>query len=111
MSAKILFHKLHLWAALSLIALSAYSCSEPASPYGQTDITLEALDASCTEVWLELKFSNLTHLANLAIQKDGKDYHRILSLNRDTLLVFEDLEPSANYSFRQLSATRGRMIK
>ncbi|MCC6550429.1 MAG: hypothetical protein IT279_10200 [Ignavibacteriaceae bacterium] len=60
MTAKILLHKLHSWAALSLIALFAYSCSEPASPFGQTDITLTALDASCTEVWLELNFRNLT---------------------------------------------------
>ncbi|MCC6550926.1 MAG: hypothetical protein IT279_12750 [Ignavibacteriaceae bacterium] len=70
MTAKILLHKLHLWAALSLFALSAYSCSEPASPFGQTEITLEALDASCTEVWLELKFSNLTCPTFVAIQKD-----------------------------------------
>ncbi|MCC6550005.1 MAG: hypothetical protein IT279_08050 [Ignavibacteriaceae bacterium] len=42
MTAKIILHKLHFWAALSLIALSAYSFSEPASPYGQTDITLTA---------------------------------------------------------------------
>lgn len=66
------FYKLLSWAALSLIALTAYSCSEPASPFGQTEITLEALDASCTEVWLELKFSNLTEPAIVAIQKDGK---------------------------------------
>ncbi|MBV6512909.1 MAG: hypothetical protein FMNOHCHN_02427 [Ignavibacteriaceae bacterium] len=100
--------QLHLWAALSLIALSAYSCSEPASPYGQTDITLTALDASCTEVWLELKFSNLTQPANVAIQMDGKDHLRLLSLNRDTFLVFEDLEPSANYSFRAIIRYEGK---
>ncbi|QOJ29530.1 MAG: hypothetical protein HRU80_11855 [Ignavibacteriales bacterium] len=100
--------QLHLWAALSLIALSAYSCSEPASPYGQTDITLTALDASCTEVWLELKFSNLTQPANVAIQMDGKDHLRLLSLNRDTFLVIEDLEPSANYSFRAIIRYEGK---
>ncbi|MCC6550716.1 MAG: hypothetical protein IT279_11665 [Ignavibacteriaceae bacterium] len=60
------------WAALSLFALSTTSCSEPASPFGQTDITLTSLDGSCTEVWLELKFSNLTEPAIVAIQKDGK---------------------------------------
>ncbi|MBV6510557.1 MAG: hypothetical protein FMNOHCHN_00032 [Ignavibacteriaceae bacterium] len=42
MTAKILLHKLQLLAALSLFALSTYSCSEPASPFGQTDITLTA---------------------------------------------------------------------
>lgn len=74
MPAKIFLQKLHLWAALSLFALSNYSCSEPASPFGQTDITLTTLDASCTEVWLDLKFINLTQPANVAIQKDCKDY-------------------------------------
>ncbi|MBV6511101.1 MAG: glucosyl transferase [Ignavibacteriales bacterium] len=108
MSAKTPLHKLQLWAALSLFALSAYSCSEPASPFGQTAITVEALDASCTEVWLELKFSNLTQPADVAIQKDGKDYHRILSLNRDTLLVFEDLVPSTNYSYRAIIRHEGK---
>ncbi|MCK6615173.1 MAG: glucosyl transferase, partial [Ignavibacteriaceae bacterium] len=108
MSAKILLSKLLFWAALGIFTLGAYSCSEPASPYGQTDITLTALDASCTEVWLELKFSNLAQPANVAIQKDGKDYHRILSLNRDTLLVFEDLEPSTNYSFRAIIRYEGK---
>ncbi|GMU87340.1 MAG: hypothetical protein AMXMBFR48_25810 [Ignavibacteriales bacterium] len=102
------FYKLLSWAALSLIALSTYSCSEPASPFGQTEITVEALDASCTEVWLELKFRNLTQPADVAIQKDGKDYHRILSLNHDTLLVFEDLEPSTNYSFRAIIRYEGK---
>ncbi|QOJ27372.1 MAG: glucosyl transferase [Ignavibacteriales bacterium] len=103
-----IFFNILVLAALSLIALTATSCSEPASPYGQTEITLEALDASCTEVWLELKFNNLTQPAKVAIQKDGKDYHRILSLNRDTLLVFEDLEPSANYSFRAIIRYEGK---
>ncbi|MBV6513089.1 MAG: hypothetical protein FMNOHCHN_02615 [Ignavibacteriaceae bacterium] len=65
-----ILNQLLFWAALSLIALTAYSCSEPASPYGQTDLTLEAVDASCTEVWLELKFSNLTCPTFVAIQKD-----------------------------------------
>ncbi|MBV6513092.1 MAG: hypothetical protein HRU80_03935 [Ignavibacteriales bacterium] len=104
----ILLYKLLFWAALSLIALSTYSCSEPASPFGQTDITLSALDASCTEVWLELKFSNLSQPADVAIQKDGKDYLRLLSLNRDTLLVFEDLEPSTNYSFCAIIRHEGK---
>ncbi|MCK6614924.1 MAG: hypothetical protein L6Q47_11855 [Ignavibacteriaceae bacterium] len=108
MPVRVIHTKLLFWAALSLIAFSNYSCSEPASPYGQTAITLEALDASCTEVWLELKFSNLTQPADVAIQKDGKDYHRILSLNRDTLLVFEDLEPSTNYSFRAIIRHEGK---
>ncbi|MCK6615916.1 MAG: glucosyl transferase [Ignavibacteriaceae bacterium] len=99
---------LYMVAAMGIITLSSYSCSEPASPYGQTAITLEALDASCTEVWLELKFSNLTQPADVAIQKDGKDYHRILSLNRDTLLVFENLEPSTNYSFRAIIRYEGK---
>ncbi|QOJ30336.1 MAG: glucosyl transferase [Ignavibacteriales bacterium] len=102
MPVRVIHIKLLFWAAMGLITLSSYSCSEPASQYGLTEITLEALDASCTEVWLELKFNNLTQLANVAIQKDGKDYHRILSLNRDTLLVFEDLEPSTNNSFRAI---------
>ncbi|MBV6510701.1 MAG: hypothetical protein FMNOHCHN_00178 [Ignavibacteriaceae bacterium] len=108
MPVRVIHIKLLFWAAMGLITLSSYSCSEPASPYGQTAITLEALDASCTEVWLELKFSNLTQPANVAIQKDGKDYHRILSLNRDTLLVFEDLEPSTNYSFRAIIRHEGK---
>ncbi|MCK6615174.1 MAG: hypothetical protein L6Q47_13120 [Ignavibacteriaceae bacterium] len=102
MPVRVIHIKLLFWAAMGFITLNSYSCSEPASPYGQTEITLTALDASCTEVWLELKFSNLTQPADVAIQRDGKDYHRILSLNRDTLLVFEDLEPSTNYSFRAI---------
>ncbi|MCC6549393.1 MAG: hypothetical protein IT279_04915, partial [Ignavibacteriaceae bacterium] len=107
MVQKKLILQLHFWAALSLFALSNYSCSEPASPYGQTAITLEALDASCTEVWLELKFSNLAQPANVAIQMDGKDHLRLLSLNHDTLLVLEGLNPSTNYSFRAIIRHEG----
>jgi len=103
LSAKLLF-----WAALGLIVFSSYSCSEPASPYVQTEIILTALDASCTEVWLDLKFNNLTQPANGAIQKDGKDFHQLLSLNRDTLLVFEDLESSTNYYFRAIIRHEGK---
>jgi len=74
MPVRVIHIKLLFWAAMGFITLSSYSCSEPASPYGQTEITLTALDASCTEVWLELKFSNLTQPADVAIQKDGKDF-------------------------------------
>ncbi|MCC6549964.1 MAG: hypothetical protein IT279_07845, partial [Ignavibacteriaceae bacterium] len=102
------FFKLLSWAALSLFALSTTSCSEPASPFGQTDITLTALDASCTEVWLDLKFSNLTQPADVQIQKDGKDHLRLLSLNHDTLLVLEGLNPSTNYSFRAIIRHDGK---
>ncbi|MCC6550750.1 MAG: hypothetical protein IT279_11840 [Ignavibacteriaceae bacterium] len=108
MPVRVIHIKLLFWAAMGFITLSSYSCSEPASPYGQTDITLTALDASCTEVWLELKFSNLTQPADVAIQKDGKDHLRLLSLNHDTLLVLEGLNPSTNYSFRAIIRHEGK---
>jgi len=63
-----------LQAVLFFLSFSAfYSCSEPASPFGQTNLTLTALDGSCTEVWLELKFSNLTQPADVAIRNDSKN--------------------------------------
>ncbi|GMU87593.1 MAG: hypothetical protein AMXMBFR48_28340 [Ignavibacteriales bacterium] len=48
MTAKILLHKLHFWAALSLIALTVTPCSEPASPYGQAEI---AFTSNIAQKW------------------------------------------------------------
>jgi hypothetical protein len=42
------FYKLLSWAALSLIALSAPSCSESASPFGQTEI---AFTSNIAQIW------------------------------------------------------------
>jgi len=108
----VLLRNRFLHAVLLLLSCTAfYSCSEPSSPFGQTEITLTALDASCTEVWLELKFNNLTQPADIAIQKDGIDYKLLLGLNRDTLLIFEDLNPSQTYAFRAIIRHEGKNDK
>ncbi len=89
-----------LRAVLFFLSLTAfYSCSEPSSPFGQTEITLTVLDASCTEVWLELKFSNLTQPADVAIKKDGSEIARFLSVNKDTVLYVDSLLPSQSFNF------------
>ncbi|GMU84959.1 MAG: hypothetical protein AMXMBFR48_02010 [Ignavibacteriales bacterium] len=103
MTAKLLLHKLHLWAAFSLIALAAISCSEPASPFVQTEITLEALDASCTEVWLSIKSS--------VDDEEDRSYYYTLSRGdsllasftnapADTLITDSLLIPNNLYSYR-----------
>ncbi|QOJ27373.1 MAG: hypothetical protein HRU80_00250 [Ignavibacteriales bacterium] len=91
---------LYMWAALGLITLSSYSCSEPASPFGQTEITLEALDASCTEVWLDLKFSNLTEPANVEIRQNGVKIKTIIKAKNDTLLLLSGFQPEQSLSFQ-----------
>ncbi|QOJ29932.1 MAG: hypothetical protein HRU80_14065 [Ignavibacteriales bacterium] len=95
-----ILNQLLFWAALSLFALTAYSCSEPASPYGQTEITIEALDASCTEVWLELKFSNLIQPANVEIRQNGVKIKTIIKAKNDTLLLLSGFQPEQSLSFQ-----------
>ncbi|MER3524937.1 MAG: hypothetical protein C4326_13035 [Ignavibacteria bacterium] len=92
---------LHL-AAMVLLALLSFTCKkEPPPAVQMPTLALEALDASCTEVWLKATTTQLpatVRLVSLTPTAQTKQTLRLIT--PDTILIDEGLLPSQTYSYQ-----------
>jgi hypothetical protein len=84
--------------AVILFITLAFSCKEePTKPQTETNLTLEVLDKSCTEVWIDIK-------ANDQANKLGSVYlndeFRTQFYLKDTLVYLDELLPNKTYTIK-----------
>ena len=63
-------------------------------------INLNALDASCTEAWLQLKTQNLTYPAEITLTRNDKFIKKVTLQSADTVIYEESLLPSRTYNYQ-----------
>ncbi len=83
---------------LAIFFLLLFSCKEePTKPQTETNLTLEVLDKSCTEVWIDVK-------ANDQANKLGSVYlndeFRTQFYLKDTLVYLDELLPNKTYTIK-----------
>jgi hypothetical protein len=81
-----------------LLSILFFSCKEePTKPQTETNLTLEVLDKSCTEVWIDIK-------ANDQANKLGSVYlndeFRTQFYLKDTLVYLDELLPNKTYTIK-----------
>ena len=81
-----------------LLSLFFFSCKEePTKPQTEANLTLEVLDKSCTEVWIDIK-------ANDQANKLGSVYlndeFRTQFYLKDTLVYLDELLPNKTYTIK-----------
>lgn len=93
------------YIAISLL-LFAVSCdtSEPPSG-GEPSVQFAAVDASCTEVWLQVKMLAGVPERTVLIQRDSTTILNATITASETLIVDEGLLPNRSYSYALLHET------
>jgi hypothetical protein len=91
---------LHIAVTLSLctFALTCDKATDPPPP-GEQPLTFKALDASCTEAWLEVKFHPDAQLRTIEIKRDTVPILATTLTGTDTLIVDEGLLPTREYTY------------
>ena len=94
-----------LTSLLLLITVVSCNTTDPTPPdETKPTLTLTIDDASCTEVWLELKTKDLTLPAELTLKQynpTGDSLSKIFILNtQDSLLYIDSLLPNQIYNFQ-----------
>ncbi|MCF8261327.1 MAG: hypothetical protein K9J12_11170 [Melioribacteraceae bacterium] len=82
---------------LSLLFL-LFSC-DTTNPGNNTSLSLTALDASCTEVWLKVETEPNLVGTELTLFRDKEEYGSFTLTGTDTVLFADGLMPSTNYTF------------
>jgi len=59
-----------------------------------------AIDASCTEVWLEIKTENITLPTKINLLLDGELVGIISLMDKDTVFIHRSLQPSTTYNYQ-----------
>lgn len=95
--------KIVMLIVFALIANLIISSCDTTEPPSNQKLTLVAEDASCTEVWLNLKLENISLPINIELnQNDSTVIFRNINRN-DTTLFVENLLPSQTYTFQAFS--------
>jgi hypothetical protein len=84
--------------ALLVLAFSCNQATDPPPP-GEQPLTFEALDASCTEVWMEVKFHPAAQPRTIEIRRDTLPILTTTLTGTDTLIVDEGLLPNSEYTY------------
>jgi hypothetical protein len=81
-----------------LLSFFFFSCKEePTKPQTETNLTLEVLDKSCTEVWIDVKANDqATKLGNVYLN----DEFRTQFYLKDTLVYLDELMPNKTYTIK-----------
>jgi hypothetical protein len=81
-----------------LFIILAFSCKEePTKPSTETNLTLEVLDKSCTEVWIDIKANDqATKLGSVYLN----DEFRTQFYLKDTLVYLDELLPNKTYTIK-----------
>ncbi|MBZ0181527.1 MAG: hypothetical protein K8F60_03660 [Melioribacteraceae bacterium] len=81
-----------------LLSFFFFSCKEePTKPQTETNLTLEVLDKSCTEVWIDVKANDQTNKLGSVCLND--EYRTQLYL-KDTLVYLDELLPNKTYTIK-----------
>ena len=101
-----------LFLSLLLFAASCNTTEPPIIPPPPPDlrkITLTFEDASCTEVWLNIKVDSLTLPVELTLKQynpTGDSLSQIFVLNtQDTVLYIDSLSPNQTYNYQAILST------
>ena len=87
-------------AVLVVLQILLVSCNATeAPPGGEPVLRLAALDASCTEVWLEVKLAAGVQPRILTLQRDTQTVLTTTLIATDTLIVDEGLFPNRQYTY------------
>jgi hypothetical protein len=79
---------------------TAFHCSDSGTePVGLHGLVLTAEDASCTEVWLEVKLAAGLQPRTLTLQRDTQTVLSTTLISTDTLIVDQGLVPNRQYTY------------
>ncbi len=84
------------------VTLWILSCDSN-EPQTNSTLSLNVEDVSCTEVWLQLKTTNLSLPNNITLFVNDLEYKNYVINNADTLLYIDSLLPNKNYTFKTIS--------
>ncbi|HEX9656733.1 MAG TPA: hypothetical protein VGB89_07455, partial [Bacteroidota bacterium] len=82
--------------------LSFWACDTtepPPPPPTPPNLTLQALDASSTEVWLQVTLRAGIQPRTIIVQRDSITVLNATLTGSDTLIVDEQLEPNRQYTY------------
>jgi hypothetical protein len=83
---------------LILLSFFFFSCKEePTKPQTETNLTIEVLDKSCTEVWIDIKANDQANKLGSVYLND--EFRTQLYL-KDTLVYLDELMPNKTYSIK-----------
>lgn len=83
------------------------TCKKPTEPNGELPVSLTALDASCTEVWLHVSLAAGFQPRTIQIQRNALPILTTTLLSPETLLVDTGLLPNHEYTY---SLTCSQMV-
>jgi hypothetical protein len=93
-------HNILLLSLLSLFVIAACNMfNEPKHNNPNRNVTLNVEDASCTEAWIEVKFTGVEFPTELRFYVNDSLAESITAV-KDTLLYIEGLQPSRTYRVR-----------
>jgi hypothetical protein len=86
---------------IMILATVVFACADEGTPPPPSvpSITLETLDASCTEAWLEVKLAAGLQPRTLTLQRDTQTVLSMTLTASDTLIVDEGLLPNRQYTY------------
>jgi hypothetical protein len=96
-------------AGLPAVFLAGCRKEAPPQPYVRS-IDLEALDASCTEAWLRVRFTDSAAPRAFALKRDGQTILSALNSSPDTLVIDEGLLPNRTYTYRAYRLADSRLV-
>lgn len=94
----------HLFLAAFLFATPSCDTSEPPSG-GEPSVQFAAVDASCTEVWLQVKILPGVPQRTIRIQRDSTVILNTTLTATETLVVDEGLLPNSQYNYNLSTQT------
>ncbi|MBZ0182568.1 MAG: hypothetical protein K8F60_08930 [Melioribacteraceae bacterium] len=86
---------------LIIIAISLFSCKEePTKPPTEANLSIEVLDKSCTEVWIDVKANDQTNKLGSVYLNDE---FRTQFYLKDTLVYLDELLPNKTYTIKLIN--------
>lgn len=99
--------KKYLLFLLITIIIQACQDENPTTP--DNSFTLTALEASCTEVWLQIKIQNIELPVTAVIYEQDSIVEQINNLGAaDTVICIDSLLPSQAYKFKYVLSSKGK---
>ncbi len=91
------------------LLFSAVSCNKPTEPPPpeKYDLEITAVDATCTEVWLEIKSPEISLPKSFTLIENGEEKGSVTINKTDTTLLIENLLPKRSYKY-QLKNTENK---
>ncbi len=89
-----------LHISLFTFALFLITSCDTTNPQNNEKVTLTAEDASCTEVWLNVKTKNISLPTTVRITQDDSTIITTNINKSDTTLIVEKLQPNRAYTFK-----------